>query len=139
MGKKRIVILGGGESGVGSAVLAKVKGFDVFLSDAGNIKPQYKETLSKFQIDYEEGGHTEEKILCADEVVKSPGIPEENPIDGHRLVVGGILRHQESGWSFGKDFGSESMAVMIFIISEGEVASRRSWTREVSAQRRQIR
>ena len=78
MGKKRIVILGGGESGVGSAVLAKVKGFDVFLSDAGTIKPQYKETLSKFQIEYEEGGHTEEKILCADEVVKSPGIPEEN-------------------------------------------------------------
>ena len=54
MGKKRIVILGGGESGVGSAVLAKVKGFDVFLSDAGTIKPQYKETLSKFQIEYEE-------------------------------------------------------------------------------------
>lgn len=78
MGKKRIVILGGGESGVGSAVLAKVKGFDVFLSDAGTIKPQYKETLSKFQIEYEEGGHTDEKILCADEVVKSPGIPEEN-------------------------------------------------------------
>ena len=78
MGKKRIVILGGGESGVGSAVLAKVKGFDVFLSDAGTIKPQYKETLSKFQIEYEEGGHTKEKILCADEVVKSPGIPEEN-------------------------------------------------------------
>ncbi|MBR5074227.1 MAG: UDP-N-acetylmuramoyl-L-alanine--D-glutamate ligase [Bacteroidales bacterium] len=80
MGKKRIVILGGGESGVGSAVLAKVKGFDVFLSDAGTIKPQYKETLSKFQIEYEEGGHTEEKILCADEVIKSPGIPEENHI-----------------------------------------------------------
>ena len=80
MGKKRIVILGGGESGVGSAVLAKVKGFDVFLSDAGTIKPQYKETLSKFQIEYEEGCHTEEKILCADEVIKSPGIPEENPM-----------------------------------------------------------
>ena len=80
MGKKRIVILGGGESGVGSAVLAKVKGFDVFLSDSGTIKPQYKETLSKFSIDYEEGGHTKEKILCADEVIKSPGIPEENPM-----------------------------------------------------------
>ena len=80
MGKKRIVVLGGGESGVGSAVLAKVKGFDVFLSDAGKIKPQYKETLSKFQIEYEEGSHTEEKILCADEVIKSPGIPEDNPM-----------------------------------------------------------
>ncbi|MBO6222982.1 MAG: UDP-N-acetylmuramoyl-L-alanine--D-glutamate ligase [Bacteroidales bacterium] len=78
MGKKRIVILGGGESGVGSAVLAKVKGFDVFLSDSGTIKPQYKQTLGKFSIEFEEGGHTKEKILCADEVIKSPGIPEEN-------------------------------------------------------------
>ena len=60
-------------------------------------------------------------------------------IDGNRLVVGGILRHQESVSSLGNDLGSESMAVMIFIISEGEVASRRSWTRDVSAQRMQIR
>ncbi len=76
----RTVILGGAESGVGAAVLAKVKGFDVFLSDNGEIKPEYKETLDKWGIDYEEGGHTEEKILSADEIIKSPGIPSSVPI-----------------------------------------------------------
>ena len=76
----RTVILGGAESGVGAAVLAKVKGFDVFLSDNGEIKPEYKETLDKWGVDYEEGGHTEEKILSADEVIKSPGIPSSVPI-----------------------------------------------------------
>lgn len=76
----RTVILGGAESGIGAAVLAKVKGFDVFLSDNGEIKPEYKETLDKWGIDYEEGGHTEEKILSADEVIKSPGIPSSVPI-----------------------------------------------------------
>ena len=76
----RTVILGGAESGVGAAVLAKVKGFDVFLSDNGEIKPEYKETLDKWGIDYEEGGHTEEKIISADEVIKSPGIPSSVPI-----------------------------------------------------------
>jgi len=72
--------LGGAESGVGAAVLAKVKGLDVFLSDNGEIKPEYKETLDKWGIDYEEGGHTEEKILSADEIIKSPGIPSSVPI-----------------------------------------------------------
>ena len=76
----RTVILGGAESGVGAAVLAKVKGFDVFLSDNGEIKPEYKETLDKWGVDYEEGGHTEEKILSADEIIKSPGIPSSVPI-----------------------------------------------------------
>ena len=76
----RTVILGGAESGVGAAVLAKVKGLDVFLSDNGEIKPEYKETLNKWGIDYEEGGHTEEKILSADEIIKSPGIPSSVPI-----------------------------------------------------------
>lgn len=76
----KTVILGGAESGVGAAVLAKVKGFDVFLSDNGEIKPEYKETLDKWGIDYEEGGHTEEKILSADEIIKSPGIPSSVPI-----------------------------------------------------------
>ena len=71
----RIVVLGGGESGVGAAVLAKVKGFDVFLSDNGKIREDYAEELRKWDIPFEEGGHTEEKVLCADEVVKSPGIP----------------------------------------------------------------
>ncbi len=76
----RIVVLGGAESGVGAAVLAKVKGFEVFLSDNGKLKDEYKALLGNWQIAYEEGGHTEEKILNADEVVKSPGIPETAPM-----------------------------------------------------------
>ena len=77
---QRVVVLGGGESGIGSAVLAKVKGFDVFLSDSGKIKDDAKATLAKWEIEWEEGGHTMEKILNADEVVKSPGIPETVPL-----------------------------------------------------------
>lgn len=76
----RIVVLGGAESGVGAAVLAKVKGFDVFLSDSGKIKEEYLQLLRKWDIPYEEGGHSEEKILSADEVVKSPGIPQTAPM-----------------------------------------------------------
>lgn len=76
----RIVVLGGAESGVGAAILAKVKGFDVFLSDNGKIKDHYRELLDKWQVPYEEGGHSEEKILNASEVVKSPGIPAAAPI-----------------------------------------------------------
>ena len=77
---KRIVVLGGGESGVGAAVLAKVKGFDVFLSDKGTIDGKYEEELRKWDIPYESGKHTEELILNADEVIKSPGIPSTAPI-----------------------------------------------------------
>lgn len=76
----RLVILGGAESGIGAAVLAKVKGFDVFLSDNGKIKEEYLDTLRKWDIPYEEGGHTEALILNADEVVKSPGIPSTAPM-----------------------------------------------------------
>ncbi len=71
----RIVVLGGGESGVGSAILAKVKGEDVFLSDAGQISEKYTAMLKEWDIPFEQGGHTEELILNADEVIKSPGIP----------------------------------------------------------------
>jgi UDP-N-acetylmuramoylalanine--D-glutamate ligase len=74
---KKIVILGGGESGVGAALLAKAKGFEVFLSDMGLLSDKYKETLSQNQIPFEEGEHTESKILDADEVIKSPGIPDK--------------------------------------------------------------
>lgn len=74
---KRLVILGSGESGVGSAVLAKQKGYDVFVSDKGQIKEKYKTQLIEEQVLFEEGVHTEEKILNADEVIKSPGIPEK--------------------------------------------------------------
>ena len=73
----RIVVLGGGESGAGAAVLAKLKGFDVFLSDAGTLKDEHRNVLYKYEIPFEEGGHTETLILNADEVIKSPGIPDK--------------------------------------------------------------
>ena len=76
----KIAVLGGAESGIGAAVLAKVKGQDVFLSDCGKIKESYAEELRKWDIPYEEGHHSEELILGADEVVKSPGIPETAPL-----------------------------------------------------------
>ena len=76
----RIVVLGAGESGAGAAVLAKVKGFDTFVSDMSAIKDKYKELLDKYGIAWEEGHHTEELILNADEVVKSPGIPNDAPL-----------------------------------------------------------
>ena len=77
---KRLVILGGGESGVGTAILGKQKGWEVFLSDKGSLKPHYRETLNKEDIQWEEGTHTEEKILSADVIMKSPGIPDKAPI-----------------------------------------------------------
>ena len=76
----RIVVLGAGESGAGAAVLAKVKGFDTFVSDMSAIKSKYKEMLDRYDISWEEGQHTEELILNAEEVVKSPGIPNDAPI-----------------------------------------------------------
>ena len=77
---KKIVVLGGGISGYGSAILAKKKGFDVFLSDKGRIADRYKAKLDQWQVPYEEGHHSEERILAADEVVKSPGIPDKAPM-----------------------------------------------------------
>ncbi len=77
---KKIVILGAGESGVGSAVLAQKHGFDVFVSDKGQIKEYYREILEKYRIKWEEGTHNESIILSADEIIKSPGIPESAPI-----------------------------------------------------------
>jgi len=96
----RIVVLGGAESGVGAAVLAKVKGFDVFLSDMGSIADKYVQTLTEWKIPFEQGHHTEELILNADEIVKSPGIPLTAPL---------IVKAQEKG---------------IHIISEIEFAGR---------------
>ena len=84
----RIVVLGAGESGAGAAVLAKVKGFDTFVSDMSAIKDKYKEVLDKYGIAGKEGQHTEELILSADEVVKSPGIPNDAPM---------ILKLKEQG------------------------------------------
>lgn len=77
---KNIVILGGGESGVGAAILAKDKGFDVFLSDAGHMSDKYRRTLVDECIPFEEGRHTMERILAADEIIKSPGIPDDAPV-----------------------------------------------------------
>ena len=73
-----IVVLGAAESGVGAAILAKEKGFDVFVSDNGTIKEQYKSMLVENNIEFEESGHTEEKILQASEVIKSPGIRSDS-------------------------------------------------------------
>ncbi|MBQ8056436.1 MAG: UDP-N-acetylmuramoyl-L-alanine--D-glutamate ligase [Paludibacteraceae bacterium] len=80
MKAKLLVVLGAGESGVGSAILAKKKGYDVFVSDMSTIKDQYRKILEENGIDYEEKQHTESKILSATEVVKSPGIPNDAPM-----------------------------------------------------------
>lgn len=77
---KKIVVLGAGESGAGAAILAKQKGFEVFVSDKSEIKPKYKDELNSFGIEWEEGDHTESRVLAADEVIKSPGIPEKAPL-----------------------------------------------------------
>ena len=77
---KRIVILGAGESGTGAAILAQKQGFDVFVSDSSAVKPEYRQMLEAVGIRWEEGRHTEADILRADEVVKSPGIPDKAPI-----------------------------------------------------------
>ena len=77
---KRIVVLGAGESGAGAAVLAKKEGFDVFVSDMSKINDKYKKVLDDHGIQWEEGHHTEELILNADEIIKSPGIPEKAPM-----------------------------------------------------------
>lgn len=77
---KRVVILGAGESGVGAAILCRKLGSDVFVSDGGKIADKYKNELEQFDIVFEEGKHSEEKILNADEVIKSPGIPEKNEL-----------------------------------------------------------
>jgi UDP-N-acetylmuramoylalanine--D-glutamate ligase len=86
--KKKIAILGGGESGVGAAILAKKKGFEVFVSDKGEIKDKYKSVLKSIDVEWEEKQHTESKILNATEVVKSPGIPDNVPL---------ILKLKEKG------------------------------------------
>lgn len=85
----RLVVLGGGESGVGTAILGKKKGYDVFVSDFGKIKESYKEVLIINKIAWEEEKHTEDLILNADVVMKSPGIPEKSPIV-KKLVAAGV-------------------------------------------------
>ena len=77
---KRMIILGGGESGTGAALLAKQQGYDVFLSDGSSLKDSYRNELLQAGIEFEEAGHDEKRILGAGEVVKSPGIPEKNEL-----------------------------------------------------------
>lgn len=86
---KRLVVLGGGESGVGSALLGKIKGYDVFVSDNGTIKKKYRDVLKHNEIEWEEEMHTESKILNADLVMKSPGIPDKASMV-HQLMAAGI-------------------------------------------------
>ena len=93
---KRIVILGAGESGAGAAVLAKKEGFDVFVSDMSAIKDRYKQLLESHNIEWEERQHTEAKILNADEIIKSPGIPNDAPMVKKAMEKGiGIISEIE--------------------------------------------
>jgi UDP-N-acetylmuramoylalanine--D-glutamate ligase len=89
MERKKLIILGGGESGTGAAILGKQKGFDVFLSDRGELKEIYRQELEAHGIDFESGSHDESRILEADEVIKSPGIPDSAPLI-QQLVARGI-------------------------------------------------
>lgn len=84
----KIAILGAAESGVGAAVLAFKKGYDVFVSDMGMIKGHYKDVLNSYSIKWEEGQHTEENILNANEIIKSPGIPDNAPIVAKAMDLG---------------------------------------------------
>ena len=84
----KIVILGAGESGAGAAVLAKKEGFEVFVSDMSKINDNYKKLMDDHGIEWEEGHHTEEKILDADEVIKRPGIPKDAPMIQQRMANG---------------------------------------------------
>jgi len=86
--KRRLVILGGGESGTGTAVLGVQQGFEVFLSDGGMLREDYRMLLDEYGVAYEEGGHSDELIFTADEVVKSPGIPDEAPVVAALLARG---------------------------------------------------
>ncbi len=86
---QEIVVLGAGESGVGAAILAKKQGQDVFVSDSGAIAPRYRDELQEWKIGFEEGGHSEERILNAKEIIKSPGIPDKSPLI-KKLIEKGI-------------------------------------------------
>lgn len=86
--KGRVTILGGGESGTGAALLAKARGYDVFLSDQGTLKDKYRDELTNAGIAFEEGKHTTAEILNADTIIKSPGIPEKAEIVMKAKVAG---------------------------------------------------
>ena len=99
----RLVVLGGGESGVGTAILGKQKGYDVFVSDFGKIKDNYKEVLNHNAIAWEEETHTESLILNADVVMKSPGIPDKSPIV---KKLSGLMYGEVGAFSAGAGHGA---------------------------------
>ena len=94
MTNKLIVVLGAGESGSGAAILAKEKGYEVFVSDFGTIKEPYRALLDQNGIAWEDGGHTFDRIKDADEIVKSPGIPLNAPILNHLREYKSSLSHE---------------------------------------------
>ncbi|MCC7379090.1 MAG: UDP-N-acetylmuramoyl-L-alanine--D-glutamate ligase, partial [Chitinophagaceae bacterium] len=99
--KKRLVILGAGESGVGTALLAKQQGYDVFVSDGGPIKENYRMEMQLNGIEFEENMHSTQKILNADEVMKSPGIPEKNALVKKLRAIGtNIISEIEFAYRF---------------------------------------
>jgi len=100
---QRLVVLGGGESGVGTAILGKKEGYDVFVSDMGKIKDNYRDVLNKYEIQWEDEKHTEELILNADVVMKSPGIPEKAPLVKKLLEKGiSVISEIEFAYPFTK-------------------------------------
>lgn len=107
---KRIVILGAGESGIGAAILAKQQGYDVFVSDGGTIKENYKLELTSHHITFEEATHTEAQILNADEVMKSPGIPEKNELV-KKIRANGIPVISEIEFAYRYKGGSKIIAI----------------------------
>ena len=109
---KRIVVLGAGESGAGAAVLAKKEGFDVFVSDMSKIAPNYKQMLDDHQIAWEEGQHTESLILNADEIIKSPGIPETAPMVRKAVEKGIGIISENINW-----LGQSGTAKAVIIIA----------------------
>lgn len=108
--KSYIVVLGAGESGVGAAILAKKKGFEVFVSDRSNIAAKYKEQLVECSIAFEEGTHTADKILNADMVIKSPGIPDKAPLI-QELLNNGVSVISEIEWGYYFLEGGEVIAI----------------------------
>jgi UDP-N-acetylmuramoylalanine--D-glutamate ligase len=108
--KSYIVVLGAGESGVGAAVLAKKKGFEVFVSDRSNIAAKYKEQLVECSIAFEEGTHTLDKIINADLVIKSPGIPDKAPLI-QELLNNGVSVISEIEWGYYFLEGGEVIAI----------------------------
>ncbi len=95
--KKLMVILGAGESGVGAALLAKAKGYAVFVSDSGPMKPNFQQELADAGIEFEQGGHTMERILRATEVIESPGIPEKAEVV--KAIRQRSIWHHQRDWS----------------------------------------